>query len=393
MMVLLVVLAAPTSVAEPAARVSLLADPAFTATADRALESLYDMDFAAADREFAAISERHPDHPVGPFLGALTTWWRIQRDPMDTSHDARFFAAMEETLARADSRLKRNRHDVDGKFFQSGALAFRGRLRAMRGSWLPAAYDCKRALNLVRDVVEADPANADLYFGLGLYDYFGDVLPERHAMLRPVGAFLPPAERTRGLSHLERVVDDGRFVRVEAAWFLLQIQFHFERDAAESLRWAEWLRHRHPGNSLFHETHARVLLMAGRRSDAIAEFRSMLARYDAGDPAYSAAQAERAHYGLGLAFLHAGDYRLALSHLQRLDRLTAQRGSGQVVPLRTLGLLRQGMVLDAMGERAGALAKYRRVLAEKDTSRAHERARDHLKEPWSPAGAGDDGEG
>ena len=384
-----VTLAPAPQAAAGAGQVSLLADPAFRATADRGLEALYDMEFATADREFAAIARAYPEHPVGPFLGALTTWWRIQRNPADTSHDERFFAAMEETLGRSERRLKRDRRDVDGKFFQGGALAFRGRLRSMRGAWLPAATDCKRALNLVREVVEADPDNADLYFGLGLYEYFGDVLPERHAILRPVGVFLPEAQRQRGLRYLERVVEDGRFVRVEAAWFLLQIHFHFERDPAESLRWVEWLRQRYPGNSLFHEVHGRVLLMAGKRPAAREQFRAILERFEAGDPAYTAAQAERAHYGLGLTHLHAGEYRTALSHFQRLDRIAAGR-EGEEVPLRTLGLLRQGMVLDAMGERAHAITKYRRVLAEKDTSRAHERARDHLKEPWRPAGEDDD---
>lgn len=372
-------------------QVSLLADPAFRATADRGLAALYDMDFATADREFGAIARRHGKHPVGPFLGALTTWWRIQRDPLDTSHDARFFAAMEETLARAEARLRRDPQDPDGKFFQGGALAFRGRLRSMRGAWLPAARDCKRALGLVREVVEEDPRNADLYFGLGLYDYFGDVLPERHPILRPVGLFLPPAERERGLAHLERVVEDGHFVRVEAAWFLLQIHFHFERDSQESLRWARWLRGRYPGNSLFHELHGRALLLAGRRDAARAEFRTILSRFEAGHPAYTEAQAERAHYALGYIHLNGGEYRTALSHLQRLDRLTERHGDREV-PLRTLGYLRQGMAFDALGRRAPAIDRYRRVLAADDTSRAHERARRLLREPWRPAGEGD-GEG
>lgn len=369
--------------------VSLLADPAFRASADRGLAALYEMDFATADREFETIARRHGDHPVGPFLGALTTWWRIQRDPLDTSYDARFFSAMEETLARSEARLKRDRDDVDGKFFQGGALAFRGRLGSMRGDWMAAAFDCKRALKLVREVVEADPTNADLYFGLGLYDYFGDVLPDRHPMLRPVGLFLPAAERARGLAELEMVVDRGHFVRTEAAWFLVQIHFHFERDAAEALKWSTWLRRRYPGNSLFHETHGRVLLMAGKRRTAAAELEEILRLYAAGAPAYTAAQAERAHYSLGLSKLMNGEYRLALSHFQRLDKLTERRRAEEV-PLRTLGYLRQGMALDAMGRREGAIDKYRQVLAEKDTSRAHERARTHLREPWKPEGEEDD---
>jgi tetratricopeptide (TPR) repeat protein len=258
----------------------------------------------------------------------------------------------------------------------------------MRGEWLPAAYDCRRALKLVRDVVEGDPGNVDLYFGLGLYDYFGDVLPARHPMLKPVALLLPDADKERGLRQLARVAVDGHFVSTEAAWFLLQIEFGFERDVADSLRWADWLRRRHPGNALFHEMRGRVLLQAGRAEDARAEFEEILHLWSAGDAAYTAAQAERAFYSLGVSALRSGEYELALDHLRRLNALAVHRGGEP--PLRTLGLLRRGMALDALGQRRAALSHYRQVLELPDSSRAHERARALLAEPWRPEHGADD---
>ena len=298
---------------------------------------------------------------------------------------------MNETLARSEARMKRDRGDVDGKFFAGAALAFRGRLRSMRGDWLPAAYDCRRALKLVREVADADPGNADLDFGLGLYDYFGDVLPERHPMLRPVALLLPPAKKERGLRSLAHVADDGHFASTEAAWFLVQIEFGFEHDPGEALRWARWLRRRHPGNSLFHVMEGRVLLQAGRPAQARAVFQEVLDRWRAGDPAYTVAQAERAYYSLGLSALREGEYERALDELRRLNALAAR--SDHDVPLRALGLLRRGMALDALGERHAAVQHYRQVLALPDSASAHERARALLEEPWRPqSGDREDGE-
>jgi tetratricopeptide (TPR) repeat protein len=388
-LLLLAALSAPPVLAAPApVRVSLLGDAQFRAKAERGLEALYDMEFGTADAEFAAIAARRPDHPVGPFLGALTTWWRIQRDPETTAWDARFFSAMEETIRRSEARLDRDRRDLDGKFFMGAALAFRGRLRSMRGDWLPAAYDCRRALKVMREVVEGDPDNVDLYFGLGLYDYFGDVLPDRHPILRPVALLLPGADKERGLRQLSRVAVDGHFVSTEAAWYLLQIEFGFEKDGAESLRWADFLRRRHPGNALFHEMHGRVLLQNGRAADARAEFEEILALWSGGDGAYTAAQAERAYYSLGVSALRTGEYELALDQLRRLNALAVRRG--EAVPLRTLGLLRRGMALDALGERGAAVSHYRQVLALPDSSHAHERARALLESPWRPDARVDD---
>ena len=67
------------------------------------VERLYDMEYAAADSIFTAIAERHPKHPAGPFMQALTLWWQILTNLADTSHDEAFYAAMDEVIRGAPS--------------------------------------------------------------------------------------------------------------------------------------------------------------------------------------------------------------------------------------------------------------------------------------------------
>lgn len=374
---------APPAAGAPAAKgsrtVSLLRDPIFVAASEKGLDHLYAMRYAEADREFGRIAARHPGHPVGPFLRALPDWWRILADPHDTAHDARFQAAIEQVIALADRRLDRDRDDIDGKYFKGAALAFRGRFRSMRGEWLPAAFDCKRALGLVREVERLDPGNADLDFGLALYDYFADVLPARYPVLKPATLFMAEADRRRGLAGLERVATRGHFVSTESAYFLLQINMFFEKDHDESLRWAHWLRRRHPDNAVFHELEGRLYARWGRRDRARRVFSDVLARWRAGAPGYTQAQAERALYVSAVIDMRDGDHRSALAHLAQLDRLPERAGER---PLQTLGRLRQGMALDALGRRGDAVDRYRQVLARGDVDDSHQRARGHLQRPF-----------
>lgn len=373
--------AAPAAAAAKGSRtVSLLRDPIFVAASERGLDHLYAMRYADADRDFARVAARHPGHPVGPFLRALPDWWRILADPHDTSRDARFEASIEQVIALADRRLDRDRHDLDGKFFKGAALAFRGRFRSMRGDWLAAAFDCKRALGLVREVERLDPGNVDLDFGQSLYDYFADVLPARYPVLKPATLLMPDADRRRGLAGLERVATRGRFVDTESAYFLLQIHMFFEEDQEESLRWAHWLRRRHPGNAVFHELEGRLYARWGRRDRARRVFSDVLARWRAGAPGYTQAQAERALYVTAVIDMRDGDHRSALTHLAQLDRLPEPGGKER--PLQTLGHLRQGMALDALGRRGDAVARYRQVLARGDVDASHQRARGHLQRPF-----------
>jgi tetratricopeptide (TPR) repeat protein len=372
----------PPAGAAPARRqtVSLLADPVFIAASERGLAHLYAMRHAEAEREIGRIAARHPGHPVVPFLRALPDWWRILADPHDTRHDARFAAALERTIELADRRLDRDRHDLDGKFFKGAALAFRGRHRSLRGDWLAAALDCKRALALVREVERLDPGNPDLAFGQGLYDYFADVLPAQYPVLKPATLFMADADRRRGLRTLERVATRGSFVDTESAYFLLQIQMFFEKDPDEALRWAHWLRRRHPENPVFHELEGRLYARWGRRDRARRVFADVLERWQAGAPGYTQAQAERALYVTAVLDMRDGDHRGALSRLAALDRLPEPSGSER--PLQTLGRLRQGMALDALGQRGAAVARYRQVLARGDVDESHQRARDHLRRPF-----------
>ncbi|HEX2164684.1 MAG TPA: hypothetical protein VHM02_12105 [Thermoanaerobaculia bacterium] len=381
---LLALAAAAPPPAEAAARqprtVSLLGDPLFVAASGRGLDRLYAMDYAAARRDFAAVAARHPGHPVGPLLDALPAWWLILADPESTAQDAAFEARIERAIALADRRLDRDDDDLDGLFMKGAALAFRGRFRSLRGDWLAAAVDLKRALALVREVAKLDPSNADLAFGQGLYDYFGDVLPERYPILRPAGLFMPEADRRRGLATLERVAHDGRFAATEAAYFLLQIHMFFEEDYGESQRWAHWLRRRHPGNAVFHELEGRLYARWGRRDRARRVLGDVLARWQEGAPGYTQAQAERALYVAAVLDMRDGDYRGALPELVALERLPEPADRER--PLQTLGRLRQGMALDALGRRSAAVSHYRQVLARADVDDSHRRARGLLARPF-----------
>ena len=359
---------------------SVLDDPDVQREAQRGLDLLYNMQFEEAERIFQQIDRQHPKHPIGPFLLALNTWWEILIDLSDTSHDDEFFDEMKEVLKRSDRLLKRDRSNFDAAFFKGAALGFRGRLRSNRGDWFKAAMDGKNAMKYVLRVAEKDPKNDDYVFGKGIYDYYADVIPDRHPFVKPVMVFFPNGDRERGLRLLKRTAEEGRFIQTEAAYFLAQIYYIYERDLVKTSEYVDWLRREHPNNSFFHTLEGRVLARRGQWEEAREVFGEVIARYRKKQTGYNAAAAEQALYYTARADMVYGDYQPALRHLRQLDVLAAR--TNKETYFKVLGRLRQGMAYDALGQRDLAVAKYREVLSMKDWSGAHDRAKQYVERPF-----------
>ncbi|HWM90171.1 MAG TPA: tetratricopeptide repeat protein [Thermoanaerobaculia bacterium] len=379
--VLLLLLATAPAVAQPA---SILQDPLFQDEARLGLKYMYDMDFGAADEVFGRLTVLYPDHPVGPYLQALLPWWAVQLEPDDPSQDRLVLDAMERVIDLSERRLKKNPADLDALFFKAGAHALRGRLHADRRHWVRAARDGKQALTSLQDVVKRDPNNNDLYFGLGLFDYLVDVVPKQHKVLRPFVRLFPKGNKDRGITELERAMTQGQFVSVEAAYSLLQIHYIFEKDYMASLRYAHWLRARHPDNSIFHLYEGRIYERLGRFREAARVFQEVRNRHAKGQSGYTDAMAEQSLYLLARVEMWQQRHSEALAYIQQLERLTATRPA--VNEYKALGLLRKGMAFDAMGKRQAAVRCYRDVLSMKGgydgDGDVRSRAKSYLKNPY-----------
>ena len=244
----------------------------------------------------------------------------------------------------------------------------------------------------LRKVAPLDPQNEDLYFGLGAFHYMADVVPKKYRLLRVFARLFPKGDRQRGLQELNRALTNGRFVPTEAAWTLVQLHYVFEENFPETLRYAQWLRRRHPDNALFHLYEGRAYERMGRLGDANRVFVEIAGRHESGQTGYTDAVAEQALYVVSRVEMQRRMYPQALAHLESLERLMAHRPVS--TEYRALGRLRRGMALDALGRRPEAVRCYRDVLA-----MPHDQARDwakgYLKKPFQdpaqraarPAGA------
>ncbi len=372
-------LVAHAQTAPPAQR-SLLDDTLVRFQAERGLDALYNLDFDRADQHFRSIAQRHPDHPIGPFLMALTTWWEILLDLTDTNHDAAFYQQMDDVIARCNTLLRRDPNSFDARFFKGAALGFRGRLRSNRGEYVRAASDGKDAMDYVLGAARSNPDKADFQFGKGIYDYYADVVPSRYPIAKPLMAFLPRGNSERGLRLLEKTAAEGTYLKAEAHYFLAQIYYLFEQDYGKTREHVTWLRHAYPANPFFHAIEARVYARWGYWDEARQAFGEILRRYKQRQKGYSPGVAEQALYYLARGESVRGDHRAALGYLNQLEALSARTKTDTY--FKVMGRLRQGLAYDALGQRKQAIARYQQVLKMRDVGRSHEQARRYLEQAY-----------
>ncbi|HEV7669908.1 MAG TPA: tetratricopeptide repeat protein [Thermoanaerobaculia bacterium] len=375
--------ASAASAAKPPARrpASIFDDPFFRERVLAGLDRLYSMDFPAAEAKFAEVERHFPEHPAGPLLRALVPWWRLLVDPENSSLDAVFLAHIERSLELSKRRLRKDGDDTDGLFFQAGASAFRARLATYRENWMRAGLDGRRALKNMRRLAKRDPGNDDLAFGVGLFDYLVEAVPQRYRWLRPIARLFPKGDKARGLAELRRAAQHGRFAGVEARYALFQIFDQFEGDLPRASAELIQLRQLYPTNSLFHVAEGRLYARWGRWAEAGLVLQEVAARQVDGAPGYSGAVAEEALYWLARVEMGQRRYDGALEYLDRLEFLAAERTYDAYY--QAVGRLRRGMAYDALGRRDDALRCYREVLAMKGGGDAHDRAKEFLAQPFA----------
>jgi tetratricopeptide (TPR) repeat protein len=349
----------------------------------KGIDYVYNLDFNEADSVFSDIIKQDPKSPVGHFFKGMVLWWKMMLDLDDTQYDETFSDYMEKVIELCDERLEVNDRDIEAMFFKSGSLGFRGRLRANRGQWLKAALDGKDALPIVYRLQKISKGNIDVLFGLGIYDYYAEAIPEQYPAVKPLALMFPKGDKKRGIARLDSCMRFGHYAKVEAIYFLTQIYYVYEKDFNKATELAKLLHQRYPDNPFFYTYLGRCYAASGFWKEAEEIFTDVWKKYQRGVKHYNERHVREAHYYIGMAMMNRRDLKDALAHFTNAVNLSLKVDSKEPSAFRVLSELRLGMIYDAQGDRAKATAHYKNVLNLKDHQDSHKKAKLYLKHPYS----------
>jgi tetratricopeptide (TPR) repeat protein len=364
------------------ARAQWIADPVIDQKVQTGIDHIYNFEFPEAERSFDEVVALRPDHPVGHFFRAMIQWEKILSNFDDETQDQRLYDLLDVVIEMCDKRLDDDSRDITALFFKGGAVGFRGRLRANRSKWAAAANDGLTALPLVRKAYELDQNNYDILLGIGIYNYYAAIVPDKYPVVKPLMIFFPSGDRVKGLEQLRQASLHAKYASVEAMYFLMQNEFMYEKEFPKALELARTLSGRYPRNPVFHRYLGRCLVATGFLDEANRVFVEVERRYANKQTGYDRYDGREAYYYMGRNELTAKRYEAALKYLYLCDELSRVLDKEGPSGFMSMGNLLIGMVYDAQGKRELAVAQYNKVLDMKEYETSHTDAKRYLETPY-----------
>ncbi len=347
------------------------------------IQHVYNFEFEKAESDFAEVIRLRPDHPVGYFFKAMIQWERILCNFDDESQDDKLYNDLEVVIDMCEKRLDENSKDVTAMFFKGGAVGFRGRLRANRGKWLGAANDGMVALPLVRKAYALEPNNYDVLLGIGIYNYYAEVIPDHYPVAKPFMLFFPSGDRSKGLEQLRLASEHAKYAGVEASYFLMQSYYMFEKNYPKAYYIAMRLHERFPRNSIFYRFLGRCLVSLGRIGEARDIFTDIDQYCDEKVFGYDTYDKREALFYLGKFDFMANRFDTALNYLYQCDVLSHKIDKDGSSGFMAQANLLIGMIYDVRGQRPQALEQYEKVLDMKDYENSHSDAKKYRRVPYT----------
>jgi hypothetical protein len=357
----------------------LLLDKGLQYRITKAINSMYNFDFATAERDFTVIMYQYPDHPLPDFLMGLGYWWRIEMNVDNTRYDKIFIQYLDRANAKAKKMLDQNPKNKEAAFFLAAGHGFQGRLYSERKSWTKATFAGKNALNYMEMSRGEQEFNPELLLGDALFNYFSVWIPENYPLLKPVLALFPKGNKKLGLAQLEKVASNAFYTRIEAQYFLFRLYGSEENRPEDALRIVEYLHEKFPNNPYFHRSYARYLYTTGKWTQAMQESFQILDRIDQKQFGYESTSGRFAAFYLGEYFFRVGNKAEAKKYYSKTI-LFGEESESQESGYYLFSLISLGKI--ATAEKNKPLARTYFNSVKKYAKRkhpAHQEARDFIK--------------
>lgn len=356
------------------------------------IDRLYSLDYEQSRAAFRKLIELEPDNPWGYLFEAGGIWWQSSQEYglfKDTPTLQGLFEQDVEAALRKSQAYIEDKKDAraraDGYFVSGMTLGTRGQWNLMKGKWLAAYLDGKKAVKHLNRCVKLDEEYYDAYLGLGLFDYQA----ARFSGIIRFGAALTGmrGDEKRGLERIHLAVDKARYANRQAAQLLANTYLIDYRDDARALPVLQKLRAFFPTSVYFVFLEACARHRLGDWDGSVALGRELFAAAAADPAAFRRKELTLACGLTGPDCLNKTDAERLLSWTgHALESAAKERAAHKGKPkpadaFPTWVHLLRAHALELLGRRQEAEGAYKKVVEGPAFDDAHARAKACLAAP------------
>lgn len=345
------------------------------------IDFIYNIQFDSAQVVFDEIIRDNPNDPAGYFFLAMVDWWKINLNKENDSLDEIFFKKADKVVEIADKRLDNNDRDDEAMFYKGGALGYSGLVRSLRESWLKAAELGKEALNLLQEAYEINPGNKDVIFGIGMYNYFAEYVPDKYPVVKPLMLIFPKGDKNKGLMQIKESSLTSKYTKAEAKYVLAYLNLVYEKNYLEAEIYSKMLNEEFPENPIFEKYLYNSYNGLGKWDMALSGWKKILTKIDSNITGYTTLNLKReANYYAALSLLRLNRFNESGNYIKVAEETTKILDKEDEYAFTSFIYLISGMYNDFEGNRATAENYYQKVLDMPNFQNSHSEAEKFLKE-------------
>lgn len=347
----------------------------------KGIDYIYHIKFDSAEAVFNDIINADGKDPAGYFFLAMVDWWRINLNKENDSLDEIFFKKTDKVIEVADEILDRNENDYSAMFFKGGALGYRGLVRSLRESWLKAAEDGKEALNLLQKAYDINKNNKDVIFGIGMYNYFAEYVPDAYPVVKPLMIIFPKGDKIKGLNQIKETSVESKYTKTEALYVLTYLNLVYEKNFPEAEKYSTILNNEYPENPVFEKYLYNSYIGQGKWEPAAEGWQKILEKIDSNKAGYNNLNLKReANYYTAVCLSRMNKLSEADAYLKNAESITNIIDKENETAFTAFIYLLSGMYNDSKGNKATADMYYDKVLSMKNFQNSHAEAEKFKKE-------------
>jgi len=214
----------------------------------KGLDETFKFNFEKSEKIFDEIIRKYPDSPVGYHFKSIPYLWRYL-DNKNDSDLVKFNSLSDSVLVKTVT----NRDDAVSNPFNFYILGSTYSLRAMASasdeSYLDVVWSTKKSYSYMNEVLSIDSTFYDAYLGLGLYNFMVAQTPPALRWAMNIAGISGDADK--GMEYLRLAVENGKYSKVEAKYYLSQILIEFYLGYEEANQILTELNKKYPKNLLF----------------------------------------------------------------------------------------------------------------------------------------------